>query len=131
MNNSIDFQKRHQYFNDIYDSLHPSNNKETRVYTKPKQDFDFRFQNNELSYSKHKDLDFNKRSIDNFKTISEDQLDSNKMNAQEKISFYLTNNLVPVYILFIIERVLTTQTLTCIKKKIHNQEIYYPIEHTK
>lgn len=95
-NNLVNFQKKHLYFNDIYDSLHPSNDRQSRVYSKPKQDFDFFFKDNELSYSKYRDLDFNKRSMDNFKTFKDDDLNPEKMPVQSKISFYLTNNMVPV-----------------------------------
>ena len=92
----VNFEKKHRYFNDIYDALHPSNDRETRVYTKPKQNFDFKFTGDTLVYSHYKDLDFNKKSMDNFKTFTHADLDHNNMNIQEKISFYLTNNLVPV-----------------------------------
>jgi len=98
MNNSINFQKRHEYFNNIYDPLHPSYNKETRIYTKPQHNFDFYFNNNQLSYTKYRDLDFNKQSLENFKSFDKDDLDYNNLDINGKISFNLTNNLVPVKI---------------------------------
>ena len=96
--NLINFQKKHQYYNEIYDDLHLSNDKLNRVYTKPKPNFDFFLKDDTLSYSQYKDLDFNQKSLDKFKTIDSNKLNPNNMSMQKKISFYLTSNLVPVNI---------------------------------
>lgn len=93
----VTFTTRHKYFNDIYDDLHPSNDKETRIYHKPKPNFDFALVGNTLTYNKYKELDFNKKSISNFKSFKETDTNPDQMPIQGKISFYLTNNLVPVY----------------------------------
>jgi hypothetical protein len=126
MQNSINFQKRHKYFNGIYDDLHPYNNNETREYRKPKQNFDFFFHDNTLTYSKYKDLDFNENSLSKFKTFGEKDLDPDKRTVQNKISYYLTNNLVPVKIIVLIFRDAITIHLMNLKKKVDfNLLIYF------
>jgi hypothetical protein len=95
--NIINFEKKHKYFNEVYKDLHPSNDSNSRIYIKPKQNFEFTYKDDKLSYSKFRDLDFNKKSLQNFKGIDKDKLDPNQMKVQDKISFYLTSNLVPVF----------------------------------
>jgi hypothetical protein len=98
--NLINYQKKHEYFNGIYDNLHPSNDRVNRVYTKPKPNFDFKFKDDTLQYSNYRELDFTKKSLDNFKTFDKNNLDTNQMSPQKKISYLLTNNLVPVIKIF-------------------------------
>ncbi len=97
--NLINFQKKHQYYNEIYDDFHPQNNNETRIYTKSKPNFDFSFKNDKLTYPKDKELDFNKKSLGKFKTFDDNDLELGKKTIQNKISYHLSNNIVPVNIL--------------------------------
>lgn len=94
--NLINYQKKHQYFNEIYDDLHPQNNKETRIYNKYKPNFDFSFKNNKLTHLDDKEVNFNKNSFKKFKTFDDSFVDMGKKTIQNKISYHLTNNLVPV-----------------------------------
>lgn len=96
MSKLISFNKKHEYYNNIYYETHPYAEKDTRMYNKPKDDFEFRFKDNELRYKKSREIDITKKSIDNFKTFKESDIDSSKKTVQNKISYYLCNNLVPV-----------------------------------
>lgn len=95
-NNLVNFQTRHRYFNDIYDDLHPHHDKKNRIYKSLKNDNDFFFKDNKLLYSKQKNLEFSQKSLNKFSSFSNKEFDPEKMNVQNRISFYLSNNLVPV-----------------------------------
>lgn len=94
--NIINFEKKHKYFNEIYDDLHPQNEKESRIYNKPKPNFDFSFKDNKLTHANNKEIDFNKKSLSKFKTFDDTDIDLGKKKIQNKISYHLSNNLVPV-----------------------------------
>jgi hypothetical protein len=96
MNNYVNFHTKHNYFNDIYHDTHPYATKGSRVYNKPRDDFGFRFKENRLIYNKKKEIDITKKSIDNFRTFTEGDIDLGSQTVQNRISYYLTNNLVPV-----------------------------------
>jgi hypothetical protein len=96
MTNLVDFSKKHEYYNNIYHETHPYASKDSRFYKKPKDDFNFNFRDNELKYNKGREIDITKKSIDNFKTFKESDIDQNKKTIQNKISYYLSNNIVPV-----------------------------------
>jgi len=96
---SVNFEKKHKYFNEIYDDLHPQNNKEKRSYINPKQDFDFTFRDNKLHYSKDKEITINQNSLSKFKTFDDSDLNLGKKSIQNKISYNLSNNLVPVILI--------------------------------
>lgn len=97
MRNSLVTNKRkHEYFNEIYDSLHPCYDSMSRIYNKSTNDNDFQFKDDTLLYSKEKDLDFNKISSNSFKTFDKNELALDSMNVHNKISYYLSNNVVPV-----------------------------------
>lgn len=117
-NNLVTFKKRHEYYTGIYDDLHPFNNKEERIYTRPKQNFEFQYKNDELVYSRKKELEFSRRSLDNFKTFTEKDLNPDKRTVQNKISYYLSNNLVPVCLdIFINRDVVIIHMMNSKKKK--------------
>ena len=44
---------------------------------------------------------FTKRSLDNFKSIKSDKINIEEKTPQERITFYLTNNMVPVFYIFL------------------------------
>jgi hypothetical protein len=115
-NNSVTHKTRHEYYNQIYDDLHPFNDKEKRIYTKPKQNFDFFYRDDQLTYSKQKDLDFNRRSLENFKSFKDTDINIDKKTVQDKISFYLCNNIVPVNKLINFHRALIMTLLQNLKK---------------
>jgi hypothetical protein len=96
--NLVSNKQRHDYYNDIYQDLHPCYDKDKRIYTKTSQNNEFFFKDDTLLYSKQKDLEFNKKSVDSFKTFPEKVTNPEKMTVQNKISFYLSNNMVPVHI---------------------------------
>jgi hypothetical protein len=96
MSNLVDFHKKHEYYNNIYYETHPYATKDSRVYKKPRDDFDFRFRDNELKYNKKREIDITKSSIDNFNTFKESDIDNNQKTIQSRISYYLCNNMVPV-----------------------------------
>lgn len=100
--NSVTFKDRHNYFNKIYANLHPYNNKETRVYQKEKENFGITFTGEKIIHSSNRDLVFSKKSFENFKSIKLEQCEIDKKSPQDKITFYLTNNLVPVNLKFFI-----------------------------
>ena len=96
MNNIMSFNKKHEYYNSIYYETHPYADKENRIYKKPRDDFSFKFVNNSLEFNKLKEVDITKNSIDKFKTFTEKDKDPMKNSIHEKISFYLSNKLIPV-----------------------------------
>ena len=98
MRNSVTFKDRHNYYNSVYGDLHPFNNKETRIYTKEKENFGITFTGEKIIHSPNRDLVFSKRSMDNFKNIKPEKVNIEEKTPQERITFYLTNNMVPVKI---------------------------------
>ena len=95
---SVTFKDRHNYFNNIYPELHPFNNKETRIYTKEKENFGITFTGEKIIHSPNRDLIFNKKSISKFKTVRPEKIHIEEKSPQERVTFYLTNNMVPVKI---------------------------------
>lgn len=87
---------KHDYYNSIYQTLHPNYDPETRVYTKNCENFNFIFKDNNLVYSRDNELDVNAAKT-LFKGISDEDIDFSKQPIHSKISYYLTNRLVPVY----------------------------------
>ena len=96
-NSSVTIKQRHDYYNSIYGDLHPFNNKETRVYTKEKENFGITFTGDKIVHSPNRDMIFTKKSYDNFKSIQSDKINIEEKTPQERITFYLTNNMVPVF----------------------------------
>ena len=94
--NLVTVKQRHDYYNSLYSEIHPLADTEKRLYKKQQQSFDFFFKDNKLSYSKTKDIDFTKKSLDNFKSFREVDKSPEARTIQNDISFYLSNNLVPV-----------------------------------
>ena len=85
MNNIVSFNKKHEYYNNIYYETHPCADKENRIYKKPRDDFSFKFVNDSLEFNK-------------FKTFSEKDKDPMKNSIHDRISFYLCNKLIPVFV---------------------------------
>lgn len=95
--NSVTTKQRHEYFNSVYDDLHPYNNKQTRIYSKQKENFRVSYTGEKLVFSPNRDLVFSNKSLENFKTFkSSDNLQIENKSPQDRITFYLTSNLVPV-----------------------------------
>ncbi len=97
MNNIVSFQKKHDYFNNLYYDTHPYADKEARIYHKPRDDFSFKFVGDQLIYNKRREVELTSKSMENFNTFTKSDMDLNNKTSQKKISFYLSNNLVPVY----------------------------------
>jgi hypothetical protein len=93
----FNFEKKHKYFNELYSDLHSSS--DARIFTKSKPDFDFRFKDNKLMYSKDNDIDYSKSKT--LKSVYDSHEPLNEKKVQDKISFYLTNKLVPVSVCLI------------------------------
>jgi hypothetical protein len=96
MNNIVSFQKKHDYFNNLYYDTHPYADKESRVYHKPKEDCSFKFVADQLVYNRSREVEMSPRAMESFKTFTRNDMDLNQKSPQKKISFYLSNNLVPV-----------------------------------
>ncbi len=96
MKNSVTFKERHNYFNSIYGDLHPFNNKETRIYTKEKENFGITFTGEKIIHSPNRDMILNKKTLSKFKSIKPEKIQIEEKSPQEKVSFYLFNNMVPV-----------------------------------
>lgn len=88
-------QKKHEYLNSIYNNLHPPYDPETRIYTKVKPDFDFKYKDDGLMHSKYNEIAFTTKSMDMFKSFKESDLDGEKRSVHSKISYYLSNNMAP------------------------------------
>ena len=88
--------KKHEFYNNIYSMLHLNYDPETRIYNKRSEDCDFYYKNNKLSYTNEKELniDMAKKVFSNLK---ESDIHPNKKPVQDKISYYLSNKIVPDY----------------------------------
>ena len=86
---------KHEFYSSIYTTFHSNYNPETRIYTKQCENFDFFFKDNKLSYSKEDRADV-KQALNIFKGINEKDITFNDKKPQERISYYLSNRLVPV-----------------------------------
>jgi hypothetical protein len=96
MNNIVSFQKKHDYFNNLYYDTHPYADRESRVYNKPRDDCSFRFVADQLIYNRSREVEFSPKAMSNFSSFNKNNMDLNQKTMQKKISFYLSNNLVPV-----------------------------------
>ena len=96
MNNIVSFQKKHDYFNNLYFDTHPFADRETRVYHKPKNDCSFKFVADQLIYNRAREVELSPKAMSNFESFKKEDLDLSQKSPQKKISFYLSNNLVPV-----------------------------------
>jgi len=96
-NNSITTKQRHDYYNSVYGNLHPFHNSETRIYTKHKPNFGITYTGEKVVHSSNRDLVFSKKSLDNFNSFkNQENFDIDRKSPQERVTFYLTNNMVPV-----------------------------------
>ena len=96
-NNLVTTKQRHDYYNSIYGDLHPYNNRDSRIYTKHKENFGISYSGKNVIHSPNRDLIFSQKSLDNFKTFrQEENFVIERKSPQERITFYLTNNIVPV-----------------------------------
>ena len=95
-NNLVTNKQRHDYYNSIYGDLHPYNNKDSRIYTKHKENFGVSYTGRNVMHCQNRDLIFSQKSLDNFKTFKNENFNLERKSPQERITFYLTNNMVPV-----------------------------------
>ena len=95
-NNLVTTKQRHDYYNSIYGDLHPHNNKDTRIYTKQNENFGISYTGEKVIHSPNREMIFSQKSIDNFKSFKKDNFNIERKSPQERITFYLTNNMVPV-----------------------------------
>lgn len=97
-NSLVTTKQRHDYYNSVYGDLHPFHNKDTRIYTKHKENFGITYTGEKVIHSPNRDLIFSQKSIDNFKSFKDENFNIDRKSPQERITFYLTNNMVPVII---------------------------------
>jgi len=89
--------KRHEYYKEIYPDLHPNVDQVRRTFIKTKPNFDFMFKNDKLTFVREKErLDFsNTNKLFRSQTIEKSK--SLEEENQKKLSYYLSNTIVPVY----------------------------------
>ena len=95
-NNLVTTKQKHLYYNSIYGDLHPQNDTHTRIYSKQKENFGITYKDEKILHSPNRNTFFSKRSLDNFKTFNNNDFRIESHSPQERITFYLSNNLVPV-----------------------------------
>ena len=118
-------RKKHDFFNSIYSTFNSNYNPETRIFTKHCANFDFAFKEDKLHYipDNRADVEGARRIFPN---VKDTEINPNLRSVQDKISYYLSNRLVPVSYfitkiknkLFLYTRVLTLVVLMNIKKKM-------------
>ena len=89
--------KRHEYYKEIYPDLHPNVDAVKRTFIKTKPNFDFMFKNDKLTFVREKErLDFtNTNKLFRSQTIEKSK--SLEEESQKRLSYYLSNTIVPVY----------------------------------
>lgn len=93
-NEKYTFDKKHQFYTGVYDVLHSNYNANSRIFTKNIENHEFFFKNNKLIYEKdHKFNVSQAKSL--FSNLKDTDINPNIRSTQEKISYYLTNRLVP------------------------------------
>lgn len=88
-------RKKHEYFASIYGLLHNNYNSDTKVYSKPVENFDFVFKNNKLEHSTDTEFNLSNAKVI-FPELKDQDINPNIRPTQEKISYYLSNRMVPV-----------------------------------
>ena len=87
----VTYEEKAKFYNKIYEPLHPCYDPKTRIYHKSLKDNDFEFKDGKLHYGKLNDLNFDRADevFPGFNDVN------NEKKVQEKISYYLNNNIVP------------------------------------
>lgn len=95
MSEKYPLRKKHDFFNSIYNTFHSNYNPETRIYTKHCENFDFTFKDDKLYHIEgdRADVEGAKKF---FPTLKDTDINPNLRSVQNKISYYLTNRIVPV-----------------------------------
>jgi len=90
--------KRHEYYKDIYTDLHPNADLVKRTFVMTKPNFDFMFKNDKLTYITEKErLNFsNTKKLFRSQTIEPSKPKNEEDEKQKRLSFYLSNTMVPV-----------------------------------
>jgi len=88
------FNKKHEFYTGIYDILHSNYNPKSRVFTKKIENYDFFFKDNKLIYEKDHKFNVSQAKV-LFPNLKETDINPNVRSTQDKISYYLTNRLVP------------------------------------
>ena len=98
--NLFPVKKKHDFYNSIYSTFNSNYDSKTRIYTKHCENFDFKFSDNKLQYVHDNRADV-LEACKIFTNLKESDYNPNVRSVQNRISYYLSNRLVPVLFLIL------------------------------
>lgn len=88
-------KRKHDFFNSIYSTFNSNYDPKTRIYTKHCENFDFFWKDNKLKYTQDNRADVNE-ALKIFPNLKENDINPSKRSVHDRISYNLSNRLVPV-----------------------------------